>query len=66
MRPLMFCFAALFSLPLLAQQQTGDAPSAANSPASELTAERYRDLIVNTADPMRKKTYGQFTAGTGT
>ena len=72
MRFTVCCFAALLSLPLFAQQKeaspksSAKAPAPARSAAPILTAERYRDLIVDTADAMSEiETYGQFTNGTG-
>ena len=55
MRFVMCCLAAFLSLPLLAQQKGG--PSAAKAPIPELTAEGYRDLIVNTADAVTLAKY---------
>ena len=60
-----------------AQQRAAQNPSSSASPGpagqaaapggSTLTAETYRDLIVNVADPMRDMgTFAQITAGTGT
>ena len=50
------CAAALLSLPLLAQQK-GGGPSAAKVPIPKLTAEGYRDLIVNTTDAVTLASY---------
>ena len=48
MRSAVWCFVALLSLPLFAQQKP--APSTVKPSALELTAEDYQDLIVKTAD----------------
>lgn len=65
MRSLVCCFAMLFFAATFAQQK-GGATNSAKAPASQLTAEAYRDLIVNTADAMsRIGTLGQVAPGEG-
>lgn len=61
MRSTACCFAVLLCLPLVAQQKSE--PKPAKTSASDLNAEGYRDLIVNTADTM---TLGKYLSpGTG-
>ena len=64
MRVAMWCFAVLLSLPLFAQQKA--TPSAAKPSAPELTAEGYRDLVLNVADAMSSiGGYGTVAPGIG-
>ena len=63
MRFLVCCFAMLLFTATFARQK-GGATSATKAPATQLTAEAYRDLIVNTADAMaRIGTLGQVAPG---
>ena len=51
MRFLVCCFAMLLFTATFARQKSG-ATSATKAPATQLTAEAYRDLIVKIADAM--------------
>ena len=66
MRFLVCCFAMLLFTATFARQ-IGGATSATKAPATQLTAEAYRDLIVKIADAMaRIGTLGQVAPGEGT
>lgn len=66
MRFFVCCFAMLFFAATFAQPK-GGATNSAKAPATQLTAEAYRDLIVNTADTMsRIGNIGQVAPGEGT